>query len=193
MRLASDSPDWNIASTSQLALGVMAGTLAEQQPERAAKLVGWAIGNLESSLSVESARQWLLVLGNAGSAEALPIVARYVNDRSTELRAVAVSALRFIKSSQAEQLLIEALASDSEAVRLSAAVALGFREMSAASFEAQKRAFIKDKAAKVRLEVLRNLWHAREAFAETRRLVRQAAAKDASSEVRKAASEVLSK
>jgi hypothetical protein len=188
--LASDPSDWNIASTAQLALGVMARRLAES--ERATKLVDWAVKNLDSSPSVEMTKQWLLVLGNTGSATSLPGIARFVNNPSPELRAIAASALRFIRSRQADDLLIKLLASDSDAkVRLEAAVALGFREPSADSFAAQKQAFLKDKTVNVRLAVLQNLWQARETFSEIRQLVKQAAAKDVAKEVRKAAAEMM--
>jgi hypothetical protein len=192
-RLASNSADWNIATTAQLALGAMARRLAEQSPERAAKIVDWAIKNLDSSSSAEVTKQWLLVLGNTGSTTALPGIARFGNDASPELRAIATSALRFIKSSQVDDLLIKILASDSDArVRLEAAVALGFREMNAGSLAAQKQAFLKDKAVNVRLAVLKNLWQTHEAFPEIRQLVKQSAARDASKEVRKAAAEITS-
>jgi HEAT repeat protein len=187
---ASNSPDWNIASTAQLALGVMARSLAES--ERAAKLVDWAVKNLDSSPSAEMTKQWLLVLGNTGSATALPGIARFVHNPSPELRAVAASALRFIKSRQADDLLIKILTSDSEAkVRLEAAIALSFREPGADSFAAQKKAFLRDKTVNVRLAVLKNLWQARETFFEIRQLVKQAAAKDVAKEVRKAAAEMM--
>lgn len=184
--LAFHSSDWNISSTAQLALGAMARNLAEM-PERAAKIVKLVIKEIDSSLSNDLTRQWLLVLGNAGSTLALPTVARFMNNPSSELRAAAASALRWIDSSQAENLLINALTSDPDAtVRLEAAVALGFREMDAASYEGQKKTFLKDNALNVRLAVLKNLWRAREAFPEVRRFVKRAAANDASKDIRKA-------
>jgi hypothetical protein len=64
--------------------------------------------------------------------------------------------------------------------------------MTAATFAAQKQAFLKDKSDNVRLAALRNLWQAHQAFPEVRRLVKQAALKDPSKEVRKAAAEIVS-
>jgi hypothetical protein len=70
-------------------------------------------------------------------------------------------------------------------------VALGVREMNQNSFRAQEYAFSNDRAVNVRLEILKNLWKARERFPEVYRLLRQAAAKDTSKEVRQAAREVM--
>jgi sulfur relay (sulfurtransferase) DsrC/TusE family protein len=72
-------------------------------------------------------------------------------------------------------------------------MALGFREMSAASFAEQKRIFLTDKEDQVRLAVLRNLWRAHQAFPEVRRLVKEAAGKDRSPEVRKAATAIIAR
>lgn len=192
--VASSSSDWNIASTAQLALGAMARTLADKSPERSAKIVNWATENLSASALGELKRQWLLVLGNTGSAAAVPAVAQFVNDASPELRGAAVWALRFIESSQAEQLLIRALSTDPDkGVRFEAAVALGFRGLSAATVEAQRIAFAKESAVNIRLAVLRNLRQAQEAFPEVRVLVKQAAAKDRSKEIRLAAREITRK
>jgi len=192
--LSSNASDQNVASTSRLALGNMARSLAEGSPARAAEIVQWAIKNLESSPAPEMTRQWLLALGNAGSELAFPIIARFASDASPDIRAVAVSALRWIGSSRAEELLIRTLTSDSEpGARLEAVIAMGIREMSDAAFKAQKEAFKNDKSVEVRLALLRNLWQASEAFPEIRQLVRAAARNDASKDVRKAAAEIIAR
>jgi hypothetical protein len=171
--LAAHSSNREIASAAQLALGAVARNLAEKSPERAARIVDDAIRQIEASSSEEEAGQLLLALGNAGSARALPVITRFIAIPSSTLRAAAAFALRWIASSQADELLTQTLSSDPDAkVRLEAAVALGFREMSGVTFEAQKRALLTDKAESVRLAVLRNLWQARDAFPEARRLVR---------------------
>ena len=84
------------------------------------------------------------------------------------------------------------LSSDPEAsVRLESAVALGFREMTERTFGAQKQAFLTDKNDKVRLALLSNLWKVHQAFPEVRKLVKEAATKDASQDVRKAAGDII--
>jgi HEAT repeats len=192
--LAFNSPNPDIASTAQLSLGSMARNLAETSPERTARIVEQFIKQIESSRYTDVTSQTLLVLGNAGAVQAFPTVARFMTDSSTALRAAAATALRWIESDQADVLLTKALGSDPDAgVRLEAAVALGFREMSEATLRAQKQALLKDKDEKVRLAVLNNLWKAHEAFPEVRRLVKQVAAKDVSKNVRKAAEEIVSR
>jgi len=192
--LASSSPIPDIASTAQLSLGIMARNLTGTSPERAAKIVDLFIGKIGASPSQDTTRQLLLALGNAGSARALPTITQFITDPSAAVRSAAVLALRFIDSSQADDLLIKALTSDPEdTVRLEAATALKFREMNADTFEAQKRVFLTDNAVSVRLAVLNNLWQAHEKFPEAYKLVKRAAVKDVSKDVHQAAANIIAK
>ena len=59
------------------------------------------------------------------------------------------------------------------------------------TFEAQKQAFMIDKDDKVRLALLSNLWKVHQAFPEARKLVKEAATKDTSGDVRKAAEDIM--
>jgi hypothetical protein len=188
---SSNSSGRETAAMAQLALGAMAQTLATTAPERAKSLVERFLKELVSASSEQAIRQWLLVLGNAGADQSLPAIARFTDHPSPTLRAAAVSSLRWIEAGRADELLAKALTSDPEAtVRAEAAAALSHREMNAATFEAQKRAFQTDKAVNVRLTLLRNLWRAQGTFPEARKLV-EAAAKDESKEVRKQAQAIL--
>ena len=190
--LASHSPNSDITSTAQLTLGAMARNLAETSPERAIGIVNSLIKQIESSPSPDTTRQLLLVLGNAGSAQACSAIAGFTTDSSPVLRAAAVSALRWVDSYQASAQLIKVLTSDPEsAVRLEAAVSLGCRQINANSFEAQRQALAIDRNEKVRLALLSNLWKGRVAFPEARKLIEEAAASDASEDVRKAAAGLL--
>jgi len=190
--LAFQSSNAEIASTAQLTLGAMARNLAETSTERATKIVDLFIKKLESSPSVEVTKQMLLALGNAGSTNAFATISQFMNDSSPALRAAAAAALRWVASDQTDALLTRALASDPEAsVRLEAAVAFGFRKMTERTFRAQKQAFLTDKNDKVRLGLLRNLWKVHQAFPEVRKLVKEAATKDASQDIRKAAADIL--
>jgi len=194
MDLAFNSPVPEITSMAQLALGAQARRVARSSPERADKIVERFIQEIQSSSSPDQIRQLLLALGNAGSARALAEILRFATDPSPELRAIALHALRFIDSPEAEVTLVSALTSDKEnSVRLAAAEALGFREMTKAMFKAQKEAFLKDPDANVRLRVLQNLWKVHEAFPEVRRLVKQAATNDSSKDVRKAAADIMAR
>jgi hypothetical protein len=118
----------------------------------------------------------------------------FIADSSATLRAAAACALRWIDTSEAESLLTNSLTSDPDAaVRLEVAVALGFRNMNATMLQAHERAFQTDKDINVRLTVLNNLWEANEIFPQIRQLVKQAAANDASTEVRDMATEITKK
>src|SRR5262249_20057239 len=137
MRTASASPQEEIASTAQLALGNMARNLSQTDPGRAARLVGGFIRSLRAAPSPERVQHWLLVLGNAAAAEALPEIARFLNDPEAETRAAAAFALRFLEARGVDAFLSRALTADGEAtVRLEAAAALEFRAPTAATLAA---------------------------------------------------------
>jgi hypothetical protein len=190
--LAANAPDWDVAATAQLALGTMARNLADTSPERSGKIVERVVSEINSSPSEDRTRLLLLVLGNAGSIQALPTITRFVADPAPAVRSTAVLALRWIESGKADTLLTKALSSDPDpAVRLEATFALSFREPTPYTFQAQKRAFLEDQAVMVRLAALENLWNVHKSFPEVRRLVKQSAAHDPSKEVRKAAAEIM--
>lgn len=189
---AFNSTDAETASMAQLALGTMARSLAATEPDWAKNLVERFLKQLESASSEQAIRQWLLVLGNAGADSGLPVIARLTAHPAPNVRAAAVSSLRWLTDARADELLARVLIADSEAaVRSEAAAAFGYREMTAATFDAQKKAFQKDKSVNVRLALMKNLWRAQTAFPEARTLVETAAAKDESNEVRKQALAVM--
>ncbi len=189
--LAFESRDPEVSAMAQLALGAQARRIAAFSPERAGKIVDRFIDELKRSSSPPVTKQLLLALGNAGSSRALPEISQWLIRPEADLRATALHALRFIDSAEAEALLIKALSSDENIpVRLAAANALGFRQMTEASFKAQKQVFLKDPDATVRVKVLENLWKAHRAFPEVRDLVKKAS-QDSSEDVREAAKSII--
>ena len=133
----------------------------------------------------------ILALGNAGSVKAFPIISRFINDPSPEMRAAGAEALRWIDHEQVDVLLINALVNDrNTSVRQEAANALSYRKVGDTSYEAQKAVFLKEEDVQIRLVVLNTLWKAKELFPEVRRIVDAAAKRDRSKEVRKAALEI---
>jgi len=190
--LADGSADPNIAVMARLALGSMARRLGQTAPPRAAAIVAQFSRELSSARTPETQKPYLLALGNAGSADGLPALKRFIEDLNPDLRGAAVRALRFLESAEAEGLILRALASDPEAeVRTQAAGALDKREMTHAAFETEKNAFLKDTSPLVRLAVMGNLWKARHEFAEVKGLIEQAARNDPSKDVREAAGALL--
>jgi hypothetical protein len=179
-------------ATAELALGTLARGLAGWAPARADGIVRWAVGRLEGARSPGERRQLLLVLGNAGAAQAWPAVRRHLSAAEPEVRGGAVTALRWLKGPEVEAALCGALTADADAgVRLEAARALGVRRMTAAALAAHAAALRADGSASVRLAVLRNLGRARAALPGAAELVREAAAKGPDREVRAAAAELL--
>ncbi len=190
--LAYGSPNPNIKTMARLSLGSMARRLINTEPQRASIIVKTFMHDLSSSSSFDSKKQSLLALGNAGSDEALPSIEPFTKDSDPNLRAVAVRALRFMKITAAQDLIIKALTSDPEAnVRLEAANALAKREITPEAYKAQRDSFLNEKNANIRLAVMRNLWKVRDDFPEVRKIIKKAASKDRSKDVQKAAASLL--
>ncbi len=190
--LATHSRNWNIFSTAALTLGIMARRINESSPERAARIVDWAKRELQAATTEDRRRLYLLSLGNAGTVQTLPAIAKYVDDPSPAVRSSAASALRLIDSNEADDLLTKFLLSDpAQKVRLEAAFSFSFRELTPDTFDVHKKAFFEDTAVIVRLAALENLWNVHETFPEVRKIVKQAAQNDPVKEVRKAANDII--
>ena len=190
--LARSTTDAGIASTAQLALGSLARSLLPSAPARSAQIVDELTRQLRNARSNAQKQQLLLTLGNTGSPRALPSLQDYAANPDVALRATALNSLRFVTGAAAEKSLLRALAADPSAeVRLQAAQALSFRAPSDAAFAAQKTALLNDADKNVRLAVLNALWRADFRSSETRTLVAQIAQTDPSSDVKKAAAQLL--
>ncbi len=185
--MAERGKTWDVRSTAQLALGVMARNLAAKEPARAAGIVRWAVAELEGAPGPDLRRQMLLVLGNAGAAEALPAVRPHLRAKEPEVRGAALAALRWLEGAEVEADLAGALTADSDdSVRLEATHALELRAMTATALRAHLAAFRNDKSVTVRLAVLSNLARARDNHPEAVRALREALG-DTVKEVREAA------
>lgn len=187
-RLTS-STDSEVVAAAQLALGTVA---AQLNPTQAKPIVDRFVQSLKTTNLPEEQRHLLLVLGNVGTSELLPILEPFTQNQDVALRATATTALRNLPNPRVDQILIQILAKDTdENVRLEAAVALGSREMTSESFNAQKTAFAKDSAVKVRVVTLNTLWQARQAYPEATTIVKNAAEKDSSKDIKQAAMKLL--
>jgi HEAT repeat protein len=191
-KLAFNSNDERIASTAQLALGTISYNLIQTSPNRANTIVKQFVQKLSKAKTEEQTRQYLLVLGNTGSANAFDTIVSFTKASSAKIRGAATSALRLIDSKQVEDVITKILTEDTDdSVRLEAATTLGYRQINSATFKIQKQVFISEKSVNVRLVLLRNLWQVREQFPEVIKLVKQAAKNDASSDVREAAKIII--
>jgi HEAT repeat protein len=181
-------PDRGIASAAQLALGTMAYHLAESFPERAEAICARVLAQLRGARSAEEREQLLLVLGNAGLRSTLPTLSAQLGDRSARIRGAAVWALRWVDDPVADQMLTRALTADpDDYVRWQAALALGYRDITPATFAAQRTALERDPSSQVRLAALGTLWNTRGSYPEVQRLAKTAEARDPDPGLRDAA------
>ncbi|MBE9033052.1 HEAT repeat domain-containing protein [filamentous cyanobacterium LEGE 11480] len=187
-QFAFTTTDMQVASTAQLALGTVSKRLRKVAPDRANAIVDQFIARLKAAPSNEAKRLNLLVLGNAGGARSFEAIVDQTQSPDATIRAVAFSALRWLQVTAVDGLLYQAVRQDKDdVVRAEAAVALGFRAMTPENLATQQQAFVSDKSARVRLVLLKNLWRVRDEFPVVVDLVRTAAEKDKSEDVRKAA------
>lgn len=187
-RLAS-TPDPDVSTTAQLALGSVAAKL---NPTQAKPIIDLFVKALQTTKQPEEQRHLLLVLGNVGTSELLSVVEPFTQNQDAALRSAAVTALRNIPDVRVTSILMQILEKDAdENVRLEAAVALGLREMTPESFNVQKAVFAKDSAVKVRLAILNTLWQAREAYPEVAAIVKKAAENDSHKDVKETATKLL--
>ena len=192
--LARSNSDAGIASTAQLALGNLARSLQSEAPARSEQIVDDLTAQLKAARSDVERQQLLLTLGNTGSARALAALREYSRSSNVALRATAVNSLRFVAGADAEKLLLQALAGDASAeVRFQAAQALNFRPMNDAIFAASQSALLGDADQNVRLALLNSLWSANNRRPEVAALVARVARDDASTDVKKAATELLAR
>jgi hypothetical protein len=189
--LASGSSE-EIRSTAQLALGALARGLVRSAPTRADAIVRWALAQLKDARSAAQRRQFLLVLGNAGSTSALQAIRPWLSAAEPEVRGGAVLALRWLEGPQIDGMLCKALTDDEDAiVRLEAAQALQVRPVTSATLAVYTTALPKEGAAAVRVALLESLALAAPTFPEAVELIKQASAKDPVAQVREAAKALL--
>lgn len=187
--MAWQAPGSAVARAAQLELGSMAHNLRRRSPVRAAEIVEHAANRL-SVAGTET--QLIDLLGNSGVAEALPVLERFLDDPSSELRARAALALRFIDGEQADERLARMMTSDpDESVRLQAATAFEFRNNTQTTLQAQTSALFSDASLSVRMRVMNNLWKSHEDYPEVIASMERVSASDPSKDVRAAAARLL--
>jgi len=163
-RLASsDAPD-EVRGMAHLALGTTVSRLQTDDPARARRIIDAYDAKLARAASSDELGTYLSVLGNAGTADAAKVVARYVGDERGEVRAEALRALRLVPTDEAQAQLTAALRGDDDgSVRASAARALSYRPPTAALAKAEAEALATERDGGVAKQLLENLWRAHEA------------------------------
>lgn len=183
--------DPEVRSTAALALGNAAGA------QRGASQVGAAEANVDELITLYQAAQtedeqllYLQAIGNAGDPRTLPLLQTALQSPSAAIRSAATQALRFISATPVDALLAQLLAQDSSSeVRRAAIFACSFRQIVAVLPSLQK-ALASDKEATVRQDALQLLARHRE-IPTVMQLIRTAAERDPSPEVRRAAAELV--
>jgi HEAT repeat protein len=124
---AGNSSD-DFSSTAALALGGAARTLGQTQTQRVEWLLKDYIVNIQKADGdVEDLKESLAVLGNAGLGSTAELILNLTRHANPDLRADAVMALRFMRTPEVEQRLVQIFQSDTDVdVRLRAADALLF-------------------------------------------------------------------
>ena len=192
--LAANSNTPEIAQLSLFLLGNVANKVAQTSPERSTKIVNSLIRDTAETTSPEVLKGRLLALGATRSAVALKIIAGFLYHPSAEIRAVAASALRLFPVGTADELLLKVLATDMDAtVRNACAEALGERGLTQESYQVQSKVFDTEPAENVRLTLLNNLWQGREAFPAVVNIIKRAAQKDPSMDVRESARSLITR
>ena len=190
--LAGQSPGSSVGSAAELTIGSMAHNLKQISPQRAADIVERATSRLSRVSGGET--QLIALLGNSGSAAALPVLAEFLDHPSSDLRSRAAMALRFIDGEQADEMLARTLTNDpDESVRMQAANALEFRNITRENLGPQRTALLSDASGRVRIKVMNNLWKSHEIYPEVVALMERVAVRDPSNDVRSAAGSLLAR
>jgi hypothetical protein len=103
--------DTALGFQAKLSLGSLAFRLKDREPKQASEILQLLAARVRRGDTV----QCLKSIGNAGSAESLPLLGEELHNRSPEVRAAAVSALRRIADPQVEALLVQVLNSGDDA------------------------------------------------------------------------------
>lgn len=190
--LAWQSPGSSVGNAAELTIGSMAHNLKRISPQRATDIVERATSRLSRVSDGET--QLIALLGNSGSATALPVLAKFLDHPSSDLRSRAAMALRFIDGEQADEMLARTLTNDpDESVRMQAANALEFRNITRENLGPQRTALLSDASGRVRIKVMNNLWKSHEIYPEVVALMERVAVGDPSNDVRSAAGRLLAR
>ncbi len=185
---AYSAGDRELAAAAQLALGGMARNLSVSSPGRSRAIIDYFMAQQRADRSTSETVHQILVLGNAGLEDYLPVLSRFAEDERREVRANAIHALRHYESAAVSAILFRALVQDREAlVRFEAAIAIGSLETGDEMIALLIKAFAGEKVQEVRIAILQTLWKSERKYPEVRKLVTEVAEKDPSEAVRKAA------
>ena len=187
-----DDPSWH--KLAVYGLGSYARLLRESgQAAESSRLTSVLLQRFHAATSVRAKVDLLYGLSNSGSLELLVLVrAGLISDPNKEIREAAVTALRLIELPEAEQLVLDTLASDGEQrVRLAALRAVKKHAPSPRVVQALTSAAVGDLSERIRYEAVRQLTSQRPQQSGLRATLDQVAKKDTNETVRNFASAEL--
>src|SRR5207302_585995 len=111
-RLATSDAPAEVRGIAHLALGTTVSRLQAEDPARARGIIDSYDARLAKATASDEIGTYLSVLGNAGTADAAKVVARYITDERGEVRADALRALRLVPTDEAQHELTAALRGD---------------------------------------------------------------------------------
>lgn len=191
--LAFHSKEQDVLYSAQLILGIMAHRLRTTSPYVSEKIVNEFLKRLDTADSAKEIIQLLLAIGNAGSGLSLNALMKYSRNQSEDIRKASYRAMRFIEGELAEEVLLNGMTSDiSPSVRLECAISLSYRKMSQRSFTEHKNLLLKSKDIALRMQLIKNLWEAKDYHPEILPLLKKIAKEDPQKEVRETASNLIS-
>ena len=182
-------------SHAELGLGTFTRLFRESGDEAAMKTFGDAlVAHLQSRGSDGERIAVLTALGNAGYDAALPAVEPMLRDPNEDVRAAATQALRLMKSSAVDGLLIGVAQNDKDAApRVGALAAMQNREPTPALVEAAGQRLASDSDNSVKMAAISLLEHWAKAHSPARAPLERAASTDPAEPVRKAAQSALAR
>lgn len=132
-QMMSDKDD-EVASASKLAAGNVARKLSATDADAAGDVVTDLLQRLDAARDAGEHVLLLRALGNAGDTRILPYAERFLADAFGAVRGAACESLTFVKSVDADNLLVRTMLRDEESeVRISAIRVSGYRPFDAYS------------------------------------------------------------
>jgi hypothetical protein len=182
-------------SYAELGLGTFTRLFRDAGNESAMKTFGDAlVAHLQSRGSNGERVAVLTALGNSGYDAALPAVEPLLREANADIRAAAVQALRLMKRSDVDAMLIDVVQNDKErAPRAGALTAMLNREPTPALIDAAAQRLANDSDNSVKMTAINLLEHWAKANSSARASLERAASSDQAEPVRKAAQSALAR
>lgn len=159
--ISSSDTREDVRITSDLALSIAANKIAERDPGLAKPLVDRAIRNFKSAKDEDERLSRLEELGNTGSDRILSLIKKSLSSKEESLRAKAVFQLRFVKSGEAEDLLISHLGDKHLNVRRSVAKTFSYRVPSKKAVFSLMKHFEVETEEYIHSSLLKTIWAGR--------------------------------